>query len=404
MAGLRAAWEAHGPGAGGVLPASAQVQLHALEAKPELNGKVVTLVRWDGPSQRFIVAIQSGDRIKVRASCLQGVRGYPLQPSWINLEGGLMPADLSATVALFLPTRAVAALSGAARALRAELWLRPGGQLLWEALLVRSFGAPAVDMARAARPGVSGPALFRGARGLRQIFGQLLEVVRGGIQTQATGVEVVACPTVRSLALGGRGAQVVIRQAAGPELEEAIQAVMQLRSLLPEMSCTLFPGGALAPHVAMVVTEPPEQLWGTLRREDSSEQTQGILSWLTRLHGNLFQAVREGGFRSLAMPTLCTGGIGVPVHLVAIGALRALHRDFSKHPTDPIRVRVACFEAGHVYPFNNIKDEILANFFLPEKADEAITAALLDGAERQDGSVFDDDDDNSNDEDDDDQR
>ncbi|CAE8618565.1 unnamed protein product [Polarella glacialis] len=108
------------------------------------------------------------------------------------------------------------------------------------------------------------------------------------------------------------------------------------------------------------------------------------------LHGNLFQAVRDGGFRSPAMPALCTGEIGVPVHLVAIGALRALHRDFIKHPTDPIRVRVACFEAEHWYPFNNIKDEILEHFFLPEKADFSLY--LLDSDEDDDDSNDDDDD------------
>ena len=72
------------------------------------------------------------------------------------------------------------------------------------------------------------------------------------------------------------------------------------------------------------------------------------MKWLDRLHDDLLSLVRESGYRSLSMPTLCTGGIGVPVQFVAVAAIRSVYRDFIAHPQEPLRVRICCFEASHL--------------------------------------------------------
>merc|ERR1712232_1055956 len=83
------------------------------------------------------------------------------------------------------------------------------------------------------------------------------------------------------------------------------------------------------------------------------------LQFLIDVHGNLLRTVRNAGFRRLAMPTLCTGGVGMPVEFVAIAVLTTLQRDFFEHPSDPMRVRIACFEDDHVGVFQTVKAEML---------------------------------------------
>ena len=68
--------------------------------------------------------------------------------------------------------------------------------------------------------------------------------------------------------------------------------------------------------------------------QDESERHAALMRWLDRLHDDLLSRVRESGYRSLSMPTLCTGGIGVPVQFVAVAAIRSIYRDFIAHPKD----------------------------------------------------------------------
>eukprot|EP00747_Dinoflagellata_sp_TGD_P209523 gnl/TRDRNA2_/TRDRNA2_82912_c0_seq1.p1 gnl/TRDRNA2_/TRDRNA2_82912_c0~~gnl/TRDRNA2_/TRDRNA2_82912_c0_seq1.p1 ORF type:complete len:399 (+),score=45.40 gnl/TRDRNA2_/TRDRNA2_82912_c0_seq1:60-1256(+) len=388
MASIKASWDAYGPPRC-VLPADHQAQLQCLKARPDLNGQNVEVLGWDGPSGRFMVAIPStSERIKVKAANLRGVAHAVLtaHESW-NLADrsqffGPLPAGVARVTARFLSAGGVASLSAGSRALRAVLFLQPDAATLWEMLLVRAHGAMAAEVARIARPGVCGPALYRCSKGLRRIFRGSFEVVRGGVQEKADGFEVVACPCLRHVQWGipTFGAQAEVRRKAGAALEEAVQA---LPNPLPEMSVMLVPGGPLAPRVAMTVTEPTAALHEALRKsrlEEGQNARSGarhVLAFLDELHNNLLRVVREAGHRSLVMPTLCTGGIGLPVHFVAISAVRAIHRDFCAHPSDTMRVRVACFEQSHIPSFNNIRDEVLNDFYRPDEQFEYLTSSLF---------------------------
>ena len=85
-------------------------------------------------------------------------------------------------------------------------------------------------------------------------------------------------------------------------------ALNAIETPLRSMSVTLVPGGSIARVVAMVVTEPPM---------DMHMQTDLSRHFLLALHTELLDVVRRAGLRRLAMPTLCTGGIGMPPDLVA---------------------------------------------------------------------------------------
>lgn len=377
MVGLRLLWAAYGPSDGGVLPPCGAAILQGLQGRAELNGVSVKVLRWDGDSRRFIVKLDDcrDEIIRVKASSLRAT-GYGPDVPWANCEGdlgGRLTVDLLITVSLRLGARSAAALSGTSRALRAGLWLRPEARPLWEALLSRSYGKEAVEVARRARSDAVGPALFRCARSLRQIFHFSLEVVRGGVHERATGMQVVACPVLRHLQNVGIGAQGAVRRAAGPALEAA---VAKLELPVPERSVTLVPGGDLAEFVALTVTEPPFELT-TMMGGGPTEITRAVLDFLERLHANLFSVVRANGLRSVAMPTLCTGGMGMHATLVAIAAVRAARKDFCAHPADPLSLRFACYEADHVPSFNTIKDVVLQHFYAPEVADESLETCLF---------------------------
>merc|ERR1739845_235713 len=86
-----------------------------------------------------------------------------------------------------------------------------------------------------------------------------------------------------------------------------------------------------------VVTEPPH--W-TPRAH--------LYQFLLDLHRRLFAAVRGAGHRSLALPTLGTGGMGYPPEVVCKAAARAAAEDFAMHPSDAIRYRVCCFDRRHL--------------------------------------------------------
>lgn len=374
-------WEAYGPHLG-ALGADAQVVLQGLQSRADLNGACGKIIKWDGLSGRFIVAVDGAEQgIKVKATNLS-IKGFIGSPAWIHIEShpghdshfGVLPPDITLSAACFLRPRCVASLSAGCRSLRSALWHRSDAEPLWEKLLVRRFGSYAVDVAKRVKPDVVGPSLYRTARGLRHLFREAFEVVRGGVDANANGFEVVACPVVRELILGGFGAQAAVRRAGGPVLE---QAIAQIQAPVPELSTTLVDGGALAPWVALTVTQPPRDLWTSLSGT-REEAVRSILGFLESMHDNLLKAVRDAGLRSLAMPTLCTGGMGMPAHLVAISAVQAVHKDFCEHPADPIRVRVACYEVDHIPAFNSIKDAVYEQFYMPQEFQSVLRLSLFE--------------------------
>jgi O-acetyl-ADP-ribose deacetylase (regulator of RNase III) len=360
MAHLKAFWDAYGPGHG-VLNASAQVSIHGLQNRAELNGTTVTIQAWDAASQRFIV-LRGGTRenIKVKAVNLKGLKGsFHDYVSWIESENhfGPLPAEMAVLVAAFLRAPCVVGLGNVCRGLCNSLLLSSECQPLWEELLRRDLGPSALSVARCARPFAVGPSLFPGALGLTKIFDAKFEIVNGGVDGQAAGMDVVACPCIRNLLNVGIGAQGAVRRAAGAALEEAVRKI----SLpLDEASVTLVPGGMLAKRVALCVTEPPASVQEARTRE---EQLSSILAFLGQLHSNLLRAVREAGLRSVAMPTLGTGGVGFPTELVATAIAWSIHEDFCKHPVDPLTVRVACWDHGDVPVLEHVKSQLIAGFY-----------------------------------------
>eukprot|EP00927_Polykrikos_kofoidii_P076430 TRINITY_DN73534_c0_g1_i1.p1 TRINITY_DN73534_c0_g1~~TRINITY_DN73534_c0_g1_i1.p1 ORF type:complete len:394 (-),score=38.90 TRINITY_DN73534_c0_g1_i1:181-1362(-) len=390
MVSTRTLWEAYGPHGGGAIGRECRVLLEGLKARPALNGNEVTLVKWDGITGRFVVLLdgESSDKVdrehikvkpaNLRALC-QAATPSALAAWQNNFDSqlGPLPGEVAIAVAIFLNPRSIAVLSTAGRSLRSALWLGFDAHTLWQGMLDRCLGSLAAEIARIARPQVVGSSMYCCARGLRQLFRDSVEIARGGVHENATGFEVVACPVPRTLLNIGMGAQGSVRKAAGETMERAIA---QLAKPLPALSSTLVPGGPLAKRVALTVTEPPASLVIDLQSSPQN-QIKGILGFLTTIHDNLLKVVREAGFRSLAMPTLCTGGIGMPVHLVAVACVRSIHRDFLEHPADPMRIRIACFETNHMPAFNTIKTEILEHFYKPDEARSIIMSALCDWAE-----------------------
>jgi len=115
--------------------------------------------------------------------------------------------------------------------------------------------------------------------------------------------------------------------------------------------------------------------WSMLAAEDG---INGVLGWLGILHTELLKEVRNAGYRTVALPTLATGGIRMPPHMVAIAAVEAIHRDFVAHPADPLRLRIACFEAEHLRTFETIKTEMLDNFYRPEEVMDLLRSSLCE--------------------------
>ncbi|CAE7846665.1 unnamed protein product, partial [Symbiodinium sp. KB8] len=210
------------------------------------------------------------------------------------------------------------------------------------------------------------------ARGLKRLFDKSFELLEGGVDCNAKGFTVVACPVARNLVNMDVGAQGAVRRAAGDELEEA---VAQLQRNWEPTPVTFVTGGRLSEKVALTLTEIPSSVLRVFQNWQSDEEDRhtALMSWLDELHDSLLSAVRAAGHRTLAMPTLCTGGIGIPVQFVGVAVARSVYRDFLAHPTDPLRVRICCFEPGHLHMVRAIKDEIVDNFYRPETAEDLVT-------------------------------
>ena len=74
----------------------------------------------------------------------------------------------------------------------------------------------------------------------------------------------------------------------------------------------------------------------------------------------------RGSHRSLAMPTLGTGGIGLHAAHVCEGLALALADDVRAHPGALLRLRVACFEAAHATYANEAKGAVVDGLFEDE--------------------------------------
>lgn len=384
---LRLTWETYGV-SNSVLPADACVQFDGLQARPQLNGQSGNLRGWDAKSGRFIVGLpMTNEILSVRPSNLitKDLADYSC---WICCTSpfGSLPSDVILKIAIYLQVRTVAAMSAASRASRAAVWMGAEAESLWSWLLKRDLGAGAETVVRSIWPEAAGPHAWRTARGLKRTFKKKVLIVPGGVDTQSGGSEVVACPVIRSLRNVGVGAQGAVRRAAGDELEAAITELSRsLQHPLPFESVTLLPGGNLAKQVALVVTEIPDSLREELMHQAPTPRAQlgCMLRFLDCIHDTLLSKIRECGHRSLAMPTLCTGGIGLPPHIVALSALRAVHRDFCMHPTDTLEVRVCCFENEHKQIFQQVCDEVIDYFYMPDERDELLISAMLSDRDSQ---------------------
>jgi len=378
-ASARTLWECYALADEAVLRKSGEVVLRGLQSRPELNGTVRTVQHWDGRSGRFEVS----GALRTRPTNLRAAWPAADAPgSAAGLAGALadpfgpLPPDLALSLARYLRVREVAAFASISRGCRHALWLQPEASALWRMLLERRFGDDCAEVVRRARPSAEGPVLYRAARALRQLWLGCVEVVRGGIVEQVDGCEVVACPVARHLAMMVNvGAQGAIRQAVGTELERDLE---QLPVPIEELSIHLVSGGALCARVALAATEPPLALVAAMRRPHAEVErlVEGLVDYVTALHRNLLNAVREAGFRSLAMPTLCTGGIGLPIALVAIAVIRACHEDFLRHPSDFIRVRVACFDVSHALALEQMRDEVYIDFYQGPVVYQSLMQAL----------------------------
>ena len=133
------------------------------------------------------------------------------------------------------------------------------------------------------------------------------------------------------------------------------------------------PGGALAPVVAMCVTDPTDFMDTFMRKhgpdvtwdDESNGQMikESVWAFLQHLHITLLATVRTAGFRSLVMPTLAIGGIGMSPASVCHAVACAARQDFIDHPGDPIVVRVACFQESHYSFMEHAKATSIAEFY-----------------------------------------
>ena len=93
---------------------------------------------------------------------------------------------------------------------------------------------------------------------LQESYMRCFEVVRGGVDTNVGGCEVIVCPCLRNFHHHANyGAQGAVRRLVGEPLEEALTT---LALPLNVLAVALLPAGDAAKYVAMTVTQPPEIL------------------------------------------------------------------------------------------------------------------------------------------------
>jgi len=263
----------------------------------------------------------------------------------------------------------VVALSTTEHAVRQCFWCKSRADELWRALVVHEFSTNALSLSlRVCDSRWANPAVYSAAEHLRRRLRNSLKIARGSVanrRVHGDDVDVVACPCRKDLINLGFGAQQAIIDAVGPSLENFIE---QLPVPQPEANVTLAPGGELAKHVALTITQVPYWVF--------TEEARA-LAWLTTLHSNLLHAVREKGCFSVALPTLCTGGMGVDPRLVTAGLAAAVLQDFNAHPQDPLRVVLCCFEEMHAAVMEEEWDRTCVGMTCVEPAETRYSAAYL---------------------------
>ena len=291
-----------------------------------------------------------------------------------------LPAELVAAIASTLPkAQNLLALSSTSWTLRRAL-IGPDSATAWDALAARAYGAQCIELTRRAQPPPSGIALYRGCAAFLRAVEASVVAVDGSVVDQCGGCEVVACPCLPGLDDFGFGAQGAIRDAAGDGLERELRALRRdAPGGLSLLSTTVVGGGDLCPLVAMVCTVADDAIYTDFAQSEEAMRAvsarqamlrvQEIIA--ERLHTNLFKAVRARGARSIAMPTLGTGGQGLHPESVAAGLGRALAEDVLAHPGELLRVRVACFDRSHAPIFREQGiAPFLENVFLGQPAAE----------------------------------
>lgn len=373
-------WESYGQ-PGGVFPANGCLYVQDIKNKPELNEQHVEVLDWHPDRGRFAVKFSEPLLLKpenLRAPDISD------ETNWTKSDSHLydLPACVAQRIAIALPARIVAALAAASRAMRLSLWLCPQAQSLWAKLLERGHGPCAADVVHAVRPMLAGPTMHRVARGLKRIFDKTFELVDGGADQRSGGFKVVACPVARRLLNFQVGAQGAIRNAAGPQTEAAISELQTLQRLWDSSPVALVTGGYLSDKLALTMTEIPYDVLQIFRSTQvEADRHTALMSWLNRLHDCLLVSVRDAGYRTLSMPTLCTGGIGIPIQFVAVAAVQSIYRDFCEHPSDPMRLRICCFEPSHLQMLRAVKDEVFDNFYRAEVTEDLVS--LLQRSQRE---------------------
>ena len=293
-----------------------------------------------------------------------------------------LPTELVVAIASTLPkAQNLLALSSTSWTLRRAL-VGPDSATAWDALAARAYGAQCIELTRRAwwQPPPSGLALYRGCAAFLRAVEASVVAVDGSVVDQCGGCEVVACPCLPGLEDFGFGAQGAIRDAAGDGLERELRALRRdAPGGLPLLSTTVVGGGDLCPLVAMVCTVADDAIYTDFAQSDEAMRAvsarqamlrvQEIIA--ERLHTNLFKAVRARGARSIAMPTLGTGGQGLHPESVAAGLGRALANDALAHPGELLRVRICCFDRSHapIFRENGIAP-FLETVFLGQPAAE----------------------------------
>jgi O-acetyl-ADP-ribose deacetylase (regulator of RNase III) len=249
---------------------------------------------------------------------------------------------LSGGFGLLLTAKDTAWLAASCHATRAEVMLSAGGVAAWATRAAADFGPKAKPVvARLEKASVDGFYLYCACERLFYSCVEHLESVRGSVTFHSKGFDCVACPVLTSLINAGVGAQGAIRFAAGDDLEEFIDDYLDDHAKLEPMQVLMAPGGELRTAVALTVTAPTDSLLKA-----------NLFNFLLELHRKLISTTRDAGHRSLAMPTMGTGGMGYPASMVCRAAVQATVEDFCEHPADPLLVRVCCFEKSHFRAMN----------------------------------------------------
>ena len=294
-----------------------------------------------------------------------------------------LPTELVVAIAATLPkAQNLLALSSTSWTLRRAI-VSTDSAVAWDALAARAYGAQCIELTRRAhwwQAPPSGFALYRGCAAFLRAVEASVVAVDGSVVDQCGGCEVVACPCLPGLEDFGFGAQGAIRDAAGDGLERELRALRRdAPGGLPLLSTTVVGGGDLCPLVAMVCTVADDAIYTDFAQSEEAMRAvsarqamlrvQEIIA--ERLHKNLFKAVRARGARSIAMPTLGTGGQGLHPESVAAGLGRALANDALAHPGELLRVRICCFDRSHapIFRENGIAP-FLETVFLGQPAAE----------------------------------